>query len=110
MKIRLGFVSNSSSSSFCVVGKLYTNEELENLFSSEYIYDKIYSICENICINSGIETYNNDDYCIGFDIYDIKDNETLGDIKNKVLKEIQKFDKNADISQIQIMVDGGHQG
>ena len=71
MKIRNGFVSNSSSSSFMIMGR-WLDDELENTDDLE---------------EQGVFFHNEDESgpCVGVD-FDIEDNETWGDYKARVAK------------------------
>ena len=101
MKIRTGFVSNSSSSSFCLVGYAidmdYDNyNELEEKFKDS-----------GLKVRYGISDYA-DDILVGKDIYDMKDEETLSEFKERILKKLREYyDKDISISEIDIFVDGG---
>lgn len=80
MKKRLGFVSNSSSTSFCIAGYYTDKEELMN---------KI----EEVSLPEGVSTYRPDDYSfyIGLDIEKMGDNETKKEFcerATKILKEL----------------------
>ena len=62
MKVRKGFVSNSSSSSFCVVGKQYNEEDYEKIFNDLDWESPIY----------GVRITEYDPYTVGLDINKIK--------------------------------------
>lgn len=88
MKIRNGFVSNSSSSSFCIIGiavdyDMYSlvSKQLENHDQLDYDFSE-----------------NDETYYIGIDIYSVKDNETLGEIKLKAKQLLSELFKDTKIS------------
>lgn len=101
MKIRAGFVSNSSSSSFCVVGY-----ELPSDIDIEEIEGKVNK--------NGLEiTYGiSDDYTVvGKSIEEINDDQTMLDYKKEILKKIREcIDENISINDINIIIDGGYDG
>ena len=103
MKIRMGFVSNSSSSSFCIVGYSIDSDKFDD-------YDDLYEIFKpsKLVCSRGISDYS-DSYIIGKYIENMKDDETLLDFKKGILKEIQDYyDTNVSLKDIEIFVDGGY--
>jgi len=96
MKFRSGFVSNSSSSSFVIFGANVSEEKLKERFCKdewgrEIKNGSFYSALEN----SGMEFYDEcDEYqgvCIGHDWGDMRDDETKGQFKERVTKEIEEW-------------------
>lgn len=85
MKIRLGFVSNSSSSSFLIYGLAIENEEADLIFGD--------------LEDAGVPYYFVDDYCpvyIGESLDKCPDNMTMGDFKKKIKEDITQKMKNPD--------------
>ena len=94
MKIRTGFVSNSSSSSFCIFGfhLKKTSEEIAKLFNIELEHDNdVYELMEIIFRGEDIgwsaifDEYNTGDWIVGFD----SSENTFEEIKNGMEKALQ---------------------
>ena len=107
MKLRLGFVSNSSTTSFCIYGIVLSRDEL-----LEKLVDKnLRDLCEKeedcdldkICSLSHSDLTHHtgpegEEY-IGKDMSSIKDEETFGEFKNKI-KDSLKLLLNKDCQEM----------
>lgn len=111
MKIRQGFVSNSSTSSFCIYGTCISSSELEELLKSEYKamialsseepdedeleYDWGTVLDDLFSNEDGNWTYydigGDGEYFIGRSWTDIDDNETGRQFKDKIEAVISKY-------------------
>ena len=101
MKVRAGFVSNSSSSSFCIYGtSMELNEIREKIKESNLIpqekldrmeeEDEWYELGEILEEKLGLSTYQSEDYFwIGREWSNIDDEETGRQFKEGVEKKIE---------------------
>lgn len=91
MKIRSGFVSNSSTSSFCILGIVLNDGEWDD--ELDYLSNDL------IHIEYGISDY--DDYLLGAPPKSMKDNETLIQFKTRVASEISSvLDRNVTADEL----------
>lgn len=97
MKVRLGFVSNSSSASFCVYGFYIDYKEYDSMLQRDRNeLDESVSVCSHGSPNNDRITM------LGRSYITIEDNETGKDFKNSVenaIRNIIGFDKNLEIHQ-----------
>lgn len=111
MKKRMGFVSNSSSSSFCILG--VTSDEIEeqidvNTLSEEF--DWYYFSSKDIQVRSGISDYY-ESYVIGVSPSSLDENLTIVQNKEVVAEKINKvFGTTFTKDDIGFMVDEGYNG
>lgn len=139
MKIRSSYVSNSSSTSFCIVGIVATGDEFDvdsknlrsalvadecdeervnNMGALEIIndlYERFYDnkckmLLGNISVKHGIDNYSSDDVIVGIDIHGMRDDETLGQFKDRVYKQLKDIGFTGNRERISIHVDGGYEG
>jgi len=88
MKIRNGFVSNSSSTSFCIFGAAFEPEEIKKIFNVEDPYDAEEKLKgSGLEFEAGQEGYT---YYIGRSWKNIKDDETGKQFKESIQKAIME--------------------
>jgi hypothetical protein len=84
MKTRKGFVSNSSSSSFCILG--ISREDLITSLGKDVDDDRIKSLLENeFYIQNGISEYSEDDFFIGLPPGRIDEDKTIKETKDEIV-------------------------
>jgi hypothetical protein len=98
MKIRNGFVSNSSSSSFCIYGSEVDIDDIKiaaKTLGIEFDEDdpEIYELEEDISCQSGLEYYSicGEAYYFGRSYSTIKDDETGKQFKDSVIESFAKL-------------------
>jgi len=118
MKIRTGFVSNSSSSSFCIFGVYLDSEEIDDVFGFEYDTesddrkdDERWNKVESL----GFDYYGPNDYWdgyyIGVEVSECPDDQTMGDFKKSIIEKINAKAKNQlDQRAFSIMSQGWYNG
>lgn len=108
MKVRLNYVSNSSSSSFCVMGITFNSGEADDEVIFEYLdtHSTSISLCE------GLDVYDGE-LVLGIAVTEMKDTETLKQFKARAYRELNKLNAklklglNVDKDNIRWRIDGG---
>ncbi len=101
MKIRIGFVSNSSTTSFCIYGCYIDEDEARKLLletgsisQEQSDDDSSYEIFDKIATDNGMEYYcgiYDDGHWFGFNFTHIPDDVVVGDWKKEKRELLQKF-------------------
>lgn len=95
MKIRQGFVSNSSSSSFLMWGVCISEEDYEKYgIDTNDVYDSLSSKFYDENLKHDILEFNGSNIecsvCIGNSLQTMQDNETLAEFKSRTEKCVRK--------------------
>jgi len=104
MKLRKSFVSNSSSTSFCIVG--LSGDDANKKLGNDW-----QSVFEN-SEETNLSFHCQEDYgFIGVNIDDMKDDETLGAFKERAAKKLSEFfKKDVKMKDVGLLVDGWYNG
>jgi len=102
MKIRSGFVSNSSSSSFCIMGVVSDNETIDKLESKWEEMNKL-----GLTTQSGISEYY-EEVLLGASVSRLREDETPAQFKQRIVAGFKTLDVEIKVEDLSWCVDGGH--
>jgi hypothetical protein len=83
MKIRIGFVSNSSSSSFCMYGKIYNDINVEEFVAT--------MVRHNINLDRIDDAEDGNWVAVGLHPSAMRDDETAGEFKRRIKTELTRL-------------------
>lgn len=101
MKIRLGFVSNSSSTSFCIFG-LYVGDNVE-VEALKLVKDN------ELRVEYGCSEWDDSVY-VGLPPSAMKDDETLSQFRDRVRRQLVEKDPKYQDTHLSWITDGGYNG
>jgi len=108
MKIRNGFVSNSSSSSFCIYGSSFTGDQLKDILVENGILENDSNVFDyldgsNLFTENGMSVKITpwDTIAIGRSWSSLKDEETAKEFKDGIEKELKKLSPDQKCSTIE---------
>ena len=94
MKIRIGFVSNSSSTSFCIYGCYIDEHEIKKIAELLSCSPHAYIIADQLGLEYHQAFEDGYSYVIGISPKNIKDDETGAQFKKRVQDKLKEIDPN----------------
>jgi len=103
MKIRNGFVSNSSSSSFCILGVSIDAETMNKL-------EGLYKELKETRVHTQYSISHDEGKYAGIDVTSMKDDETPLMLKQELVDELTKVGVTVKLEDVEFIEDGGYDG
>lgn len=104
MKTRNGFVSNSSSSSFCILGFKVNSETYEKI-----AYKPVSGEKPDDLIGESSISYEGS-YYLGYYPSQMREDETLGQFKDRIVAKAAEIGLSVDKKDLDWHTDGGYNG
>ena len=103
MKLRTGFVSNSSSSSFCILGVEIDSETMNKL-------EGAYKELTGTRVRTHYSISHDDGKYVGISVTSMKDDETPRQVKRELVDALHKCGIDVGIDKVEFIEDGGYNG
>lgn len=94
MKIRAGFVSNSSSTSFALYGSYISQEQIESAGERRGLDTEdmeCYEILDTLLENTGLGYCEPNGFLVGVDFEDMGEDETKGQFKERITNTLREI-------------------